>query len=86
METSRENAMVTRRKAVRKSKMVSLRLTPEQFEYLDNIALKLRQSTGFQVTRASIILKLMEYGFPYLEHAFPELKSTSSIDEQSRAG
>lgn len=56
----------------KKTRMVSLRLTEEQYQYLDRMSAKIRRATGFKITRASIILKLMEYGLPFLEQEFPE--------------
>lgn len=54
-----------------KPRMVSLRMTNEQFEYLENMAKRIRKRTGFRITRASIIIKLMEYGAPFLDREFP---------------
>ena len=56
----------------KKKKMISLRITEKQFRYLDQMAKRIREQTGYKITRASIILKLMEYGFPYLEKEFPK--------------
>ncbi|NRA65733.1 MAG: hypothetical protein HRU19_14685 [Pseudobacteriovorax sp.] len=57
-----------------KSRMVSLRITEDQFQYLEEFARRIRQETGFHITRASIITKLMEYGVPHLEKEFPKKK------------
>lgn len=56
----------------RKSRMISMRVTEKQYRYLNDMAQRIRNQTGFHITRASIILKLMEYGLPYLENEFPE--------------
>lgn len=56
----------------KKNRMVSLRMTEAQFQYLESMAKKIRRKTGFKITRASIILKLMEYGFPQLDREFPD--------------
>ena len=56
----------------KKSRMLSLRVTEEQFEYLERMAKRIKERTGFRVTRASIVIKLMEYGLPHLEDEFPE--------------
>lgn len=58
----------------KKSKMISMRITAEQFDYLEEMALRIRKQTGFRVTRASIVLKLMERGLPFLEKEFPAPK------------
>ena len=52
--------------------MISMRVTEEQYAYLEEVASRIRSKTGFRITRASIILKLMEYGKPFLEKDFPE--------------
>ena len=59
-------------KSKKKTRMVSLRMTEDQFQYLNDMAIKIRVSTGFKITRASIILKLMEYGLPFLDNEFPD--------------
>ncbi len=59
-------------KLPRKKKMLSLRISERQFEYLDEMAKRIKDKTGFHITRASIVLKLMEYGYPSLEQEFPD--------------
>ncbi len=54
-----------------KTKMISMRLTEEQYAYLDDLAKRIKAQTGFKITRSSIILKLMEAGYPFLEKEFP---------------
>lgn len=66
----------------KKNRMLSLRITEHQYQYLEEMALRIRKATGFRVTRASIILKLMEYGLPHLEKEFP--KSDSFQEDTSR--
>lgn len=51
-----------------------MRVTEKQYRYLEEMARRIRRETGFKITRASIILKLMEYGLPHLEKEFPEYK------------
>ncbi len=63
--------MVTKKKKP-KSKMISMRITEDQYRYLDEMAARIKHRTGFRITRASIILKLMEFGLPYLEEEFPK--------------
>jgi len=55
----------------RKSRMISMRVTEKQYRYLETMSKRIKSRTGFHITRASIILKLMEYGLPYLEEEFP---------------
>lgn len=56
----------------KKTRMISLRITEDQYQYLESMAKRIRGRTGFKITRASIVLKLMEFGLPYLEKEFPE--------------
>jgi hypothetical protein len=44
-----------------------MRLTEDQYRYLEEVSGRIRSATGFKITRASIMLKLMEYGKPLLE-------------------
>ena len=79
--------MVKHKKVRRKSRMVSLRITEEQYQALEVIARQLRKSTGFHITRASIILKLMEFGLPALEQVFPEIRNDiNTINVNNKAG
>ena len=55
----------------RKTRIVSMRLTEDQYHMLDQLAQRIRAATGFRVTRASIIQRLMHYGLPALEKEFP---------------
>ena len=55
----------------KKSKMISMRMTQRQFDSLDHLAIRLKTATGVSITRASIIMKLMEYGLPKLEEQIP---------------
>lgn len=48
-----------------------MRITETQYQYLESVARRIRKETGFRVTRASIMLKLMEYGLPHLNQEFP---------------
>jgi len=51
----------------KKTRMISMRLTEDQYRYLEEVSGRIRSATGFKITRASIMLKLMEYGKPLLE-------------------
>ncbi len=59
--------------ASKKNKMLSIRLTEEQFQYLDRMVARVKDHTGTQVTRSSIVIKMLEYGLPTIERDFPEL-------------
>ena len=56
----------------KKSRMISMRITEKQYNYLNEMALRIKLDTGFRITRASIILKMMEHGLPFLEKEFPK--------------
>jgi|GEM_PF-1885247 len=62
-----------------KAKMVSMRMTERQYRRIEEIARKIRNDTGFRITRASIMLKLMELGLPALEQEFEIVKEHSKI-------
>ncbi len=55
----------------RKSHMISMRITEKQWNYLNEMSIRIKKETGFRITRASIILKMMEFGMPFLEKEFP---------------
>jgi hypothetical protein len=47
-----------------------MRMTETQYQHIQEIARAIREQTGFRITRASIMLKLMEYGLPFLQQEF----------------
>ena len=55
----------------KKTRIVSLRLTEEQYRYLYDIINRIKKNTGLKVPRSSIMVKLMEYGLPHMEKDFP---------------
>ncbi len=57
--------------------MLSIRLTEEQFQYLDLMVERVKTHTGTQVTRSSVVLKLLEYGLPMLDRDFPKMFDVS---------
>jgi hypothetical protein len=67
-----------------KSKMISMRITEEQFSSLNDLAARIKEKTGFRITRASIIMKLMEYGYPALEKDFPKKKKNILESEETK--
>lgn len=64
----------------KKNKMISIRVTEDQYDYLDKMARRIKDKTGFRVTRASIILRLMQFGAPFLNREFPK---TSDNEEEA---
>jgi hypothetical protein len=67
----------------KKAKMVSMRITQRQYDYLNDMAKRIRDRTGFRITRASIIVKMMEYGLPFLEKEFPDEQKELIEDESA---
>lgn len=65
---------------LRKARMVSMRMTEKQYRRLNEMAERIKQSTGFRITRASIMLKLMEMGLSKFEQEFPEAKAPRNDD------
>jgi hypothetical protein len=61
-----------------KSKMISLRLTEEQFRWLENTTQFIENETGCKVTRASVVLRLMEKGLPEFQTDIDRLRAESN--------
>jgi len=55
----------------KKSKMLSIRLTEDQFQFLDSMIARIKDHTGTTVTRSSVVLKMLEYGLPGINQDFP---------------
>ena len=55
----------------RKTRMISMRLTEDQYQTINAMVHRIRTQTGFRVTRASLMQKLMHLGLPQLEREFP---------------
>ena len=60
-----------------KTRMLSVRVTEAQYQYLETIRERIKKRSGFRVTRASIILKLIENGVPKLNEEIPALDEES---------
>lgn len=67
----------------KKPRMVSMRITERQYNYLNDMAKRIKEQTGFRITRASIIIKMMEHGLPFLEKEFPTSKNDYIEDESA---
>ncbi len=61
-----------------KCKMVSMRMTLEQYHMIEGLAREIRSSCGYHITKASIMLKLMEYGYARLKTEIIEEKDRHS--------
>lgn len=55
--------------------LISLKLTPEQHEWLENTARYIENETGSRVAMSSIILRLMEKGLPAFEEELLDLRA-----------
>ena len=65
-----------------KKKMISMRMSETQYKQLNDIALQIKTKTGFRITRASIVLKLMEFGYDRFAHEF---LTENALDEIKRS-
>jgi hypothetical protein len=54
----------------KKTRMVSIRLTEAQWQYLEGINSRLERERHLRLTRTSIVLKMLELGMPALEQKF----------------
>jgi hypothetical protein len=52
--------------------MVSMRMTLEQYTMVEFLAKEIKRTSGFHITKASIMLKMMEYGYPQLKSEVEE--------------
>ena len=68
-------------KGPKKTRMVCMRLTEEQFSMIDDFAKRIYETTGFRITRASIMQKLMHYGLPAMEKEFPPPMASVEISD-----
>jgi len=57
---------------------MSLSLTKEQFEWVDQAARFIANETGCQVSHSSIMMRLMENGLPAFEKELEQLRSRSN--------
>ncbi len=57
---------------------VSLNLTKEQFEWVDQAARFIANETGCQVSHTSIMMRLMENGLPAFEKELEALRSRTN--------
>ena len=72
--------------AKKKPKMISMRVTDRQFEEIDRIIKIIERETGTKVTKSSIILKLMEYGYPRLKEKYPEAFGLETNKQEEKKG
>jgi hypothetical protein len=57
---------------------LTLRLTAQQQQWLDNAARFLAEETGCPVSHSSILMRLMENGLPQFERELEELRARSN--------
>ena len=58
--------------------LISLRLTPEQYRWLEHTARYLEGETGCEVTISSIMMRLMEKGLPLFEEELQSLRARAN--------
>lgn len=60
------------------SYLLSLKLTPEQYRWIENAARFVEVETGCKVAHSSIVLRLMDYGAAQFERELEELRARSN--------
>ncbi len=59
-----------------------MRLTEAQYQKLTDLKARLDASSGFKITRASIMLKLMEFGLSRFEEEFLKEENTKNFSSK----
>lgn len=62
--------------------LISLKLTPEQHQWLQNTQRFLQDETGCNVSHASILMRLMELGLPAFESELQGLRRKANADKK----
>ena len=58
--------------------VISLKLTKDQFEWIDQVARFIASETGCQVSHSSVMMRLMENGLPAFEKEMEQLRSRNN--------
>ena len=58
--------------------VITLKLTTEQYHWLENAARFLGDETGCEVSHGSIMMRLMEYGLPQFEQELQTLRAKAN--------
>mgnify|MGYP003863854921 CR=1 FL=1 len=58
----------------RKDFLLSLRLTADEIDYLDDLAERIEAASGFKVSRSAVAARLLKCGRPILEKEYPPTK------------
>lgn len=61
-----------------KSVLMTLKLTQEQFDWIDQAAQFISTETGCDVSHGSIVMRLMENGLPAFEKELEQLRSKNN--------
>ena len=69
--------------ARKKPKMVSMRMSDDQFQQINYMISTIEAETGTKVTKSSLILKLMEFGYPTLKQKYSEAFSDKDVEDSS---
>lgn len=60
------------------SYVISLKLTKDQYEWIDQVARFIAAETGCQVSHSSVMMRLMENGLPAFEKEMEQLRSRNN--------
>jgi hypothetical protein len=74
-------------KVIKKPRTISIRLTEEQYQTIQEMIKFIEAQTGTKVTQSSLILKLIQFGKPILEQLYPhrQLTQTATLDQGADA-
>ena len=62
-----------------KPRMISVRLTEEQYQAIQETIKFIELETGTRVTMSSLVLKLLAFGKPILEQLYPRPQKHQSV-------
>jgi hypothetical protein len=65
-----------------KTRMISLRLTEEQYEWLNNTTTFIENETGCKASRASVVLRLMEKGLPHFQSEMEKMRAQANTKKK----
>ena len=68
---------------IKKPRTISIRLTEEQYQIIQEMIKFIESQTGTKVTQSSLILKLIEFGKPILEQLYPhrQVALTATLEQ-----
>jgi hypothetical protein len=69
---------------IRKPRMISMRLTEDQYQTIQDMIKFIEVETGTKVTQSSLILKLIEFGRPILQQLYPRRQNIQLAAEDGK--